>query len=125
MEKFQTSDIPKTERIQRLVDHLYEHMPVIESARAKLLTESYKATENEPIITRRAKAFAHILRHIPIIIRDDELIVGSSTLAPRGCQTYPEFSYQWLEDELDTVETRSADSFLYCRGDKRGASRSA
>ena len=86
-------------------------MPVIESARAKLLTESYKATENEPIITRRAKAFAHILRHIPIIIRDDELIVGSSTLAPRGCQTYPEFSYQWLEDELDTVETRSADPF--------------
>lgn len=111
MEKFQTSDIPKTERIQRLVDHLYEHMPVIESARAKLLTESYKATENEPIITRRAKAFAHVLRHIPIIIRDDELIVGSSTLAPRGCQTYPEFSYQWLEDELDTVETRSADPF--------------
>lgn len=111
MEKFQTSDIPKTERIQRLVDHLYEHMPVIESARAKLLTESYKETENEPIITRRAKAFAHILRHIPIIIRDDELIVGSSTLAPRGCQTYPEFSYQWLEDELDTVETRSADPF--------------
>ena len=84
---------------------------MIESARAKLLTESYKATENEPIITRRAKAFAHILRHIPIIIRDDELIVGSSTLAPRGCQTYPEFSYQWLEDELDTVETRSADPF--------------
>lgn len=111
MEKFQTSDIPKTERIQRLVDHLYEHMPVIESARAKLLTESYKATENEPIITRRAKAFAHILRYIPIIIRDDELIVGSSTLAPRGCQTYPEFSYQWLEDELDTVETRSSDPF--------------
>lgn len=111
MEKFQTSDIPKTERIQRLVDHLYEHMPVIESARARLLTESYKATENEPIITRRAKAFAHILRHIPIIIREDELIVGSSTLAPRGCQTYPEFSYQWLEDELDTVETRSADPF--------------
>ena len=111
MERFHTSDIPKTERIQRLVDHLYEHMPVIESARAKLLTESYKATENEPIITRRAKAFAHILRHIPIIIREDELIVGSSTLAPRGCQTYPEFSYQWLEDELDTVETRSADPF--------------
>ena len=37
--------------------------------------------------------------------------MGSSTLAPRGCQTYPEFSYQWLEDELDTVETRSADPF--------------
>ena len=119
MEKFQTSDIPKTDRIQRLVDHLYQHMPVIESARARLLTESYKATENEPIITRRAKAFAHILRHIPIIIREDELIVGSSTLAPRGCQTYPEFSYQWLEDELDTVETRSADPFYIAEETKQ------
>ena len=111
MEKFQTSDIPKSPRITRLVDHLYEKMPVIESARAKLITESYMETEGEPIITRRAKAFAHILRNIPIIIRDEELIVGSSTLAPRGCQTYPEYSFQWLEDELDTVETRSADPF--------------
>ena len=86
-------------------------MPVIESARAKLITESYKATEGQPVITRRAEAFAHILRNIPIIIRDNELIVGSSTIAPRGCQTFPEFSYQWLEDELDTVATRTADPF--------------
>lgn len=111
MEKFQTSDIPKSPRITRLVDHLYEKMPVIESARARLITESYMETEGEPIITRRAKAFAHILRNIPIIIRDEELIVGSTTIAPRGCQTYPEYSFQWLEDELDTVETRSADPF--------------
>ena len=111
MEKFQTSDIPKSPRIQKLVDALYEHMPVIESSRAKLLTESYKETEGEPIITRRAKAFAHILHHIPIIIRDNELIVGSSTIAPRGCQTFPEFSYEWLEAELDTVATRTADPF--------------
>ena len=111
MEKFQTSDIPKSPRIQKLVDALYAHMPVIESARAKLITESYKETEGEPIITRRAKAFAHILHNIPIIIRDNELIVGSSTIAPRGCQTFPEFSYEWLEAELDTVATRTADPF--------------
>ena len=111
MEKFQTSDIPKSPRIQKLVDALYEHMQVIESARAKLITESYKETEGEPIITRRAKAFAHILHNIPIIIRDNELIVGSSTIAPRGCQTFPEFSYEWLEAELDTVATRTADPF--------------
>ena len=111
MEKFQTSDIPKSPRIQKLVDALYAHMPVIESARAKLITESYKETEGEPIITRRAKAFAHILHNIPIVIRDNELIVGSSTIAPRGCQTFPEFSYEWLEAELDTVATRTADPF--------------
>ncbi len=100
MEKYNTSEIPKSSRITRLVDHLYAKMPEIESYRAKLITESYKETEDQPIITRRAKAFSHILHNIPIIIRDEELIVGSNSIAPRGCQTFPEFSFQWLEDEL-------------------------
>lgn len=116
---FNTTDIPKSSRIPKLVEALYAHMPVIESARAKLITESYKATEGQPTITRRAEAFAHILRNIPTIIRDNELIVGSSTIAPRGCQTFPEFSYQWLEDELDTVETRSADPFYIAEETKQ------
>ena len=111
MEKYNLSEIPKSSRITRLVDHLYAKMPEIESYRAKLITESYKETEDQPIITRRAKAFSHILHNIPIIIRDEELIVGSNSIAPRGCQTFPEFSFQWLEDELDTVATRTADPF--------------
>ena len=116
---FNTTDVPKSSRIPKLIAALYAHMPVIESARAKLITESYKATEGQPTITRRAEAFAHILRNIPIIIRDDELIVGSSTIAPRGCQTFPEFSYQWLEDELDTVATRTADPFYIAEETKQ------
>ncbi len=71
------------------------------------------------MIIRRAKAFAHILENIPIIIRDLELIVGSTTIAPRGCQTYPEFSYEWLEAEFDTVETRAADPFYISEQTKR------
>ena len=102
--QYETSDIKKTARIDRLIATLFAKMPEIEPARAKLITESYKETENEPMIIRRAKAFAHILENIPIIIREDELVVGSTTLAPRGCQTYPEFSYEWLEAEFDTVE---------------------
>lgn len=108
---YNSEKIPRTDRIGRLVDHLFAKMPEIESARAVLLTESYRQTEDEPIIIRRAKAFEHILKNIPIIIRGEELIVGSTTIAPRGCQTYPEFSYEWLEAEFDTVETRSADPF--------------
>lgn len=103
--------VKKSERIARLISDLYAKMPEIEADRAVLLTESYKATEGEPIITRRAKAFKHILENIPITIRPDELIVGSATKAPRGCQTFPEFSYSWLEDEFDTIEQRSADPF--------------
>ncbi len=108
---YDSTEISKSKRISKLVDDLYAKMPEIESARAVLITESYKQTENEPMVIRRAKAFQHILENIPIIIRDQELIVGSTTIAPRGCQTYPEFSYEWLEEEFDTVETRSADPF--------------
>ena len=117
--QYEVADIKKTERIDRLVSHLFARMPEIESARARLITESYRTTEQEPVIIRRAKAFVHILEHIPIIIREDELVVGSSTIAPRGCQTYPEFSYEWLEAEFDTVATRSADPFYISEEAKR------
>ena len=103
--------IEKSARIDKLVDALYEKMPEIESARGILVTESYKATEDLPIIRRRSAAFAHILENLPIVIRDDELVVGSATVAPRGCQVFPEYSYEWLEAEFETVATRSADPF--------------
>lgn len=119
MEKYYTLEIPKTDRIPKLVAHLYAKMPEIESARARLITESYKETEALPVIMRRAKAFEHILDNIPIIIRENELIVGSTTIAPRGCQTYPEFSYKWLEEEFETVATRKADPFYIADQTKR------
>ena len=118
--KFYTEPIEKSPRIEKLVDALYGRMPEIEADRAVLLTESYRATEGEPIITRRAKAFRHILRHIPITIRDNELIVGSATRSPRGCQVFPEYSFEWLQSEFDTVATRTADPF-YISEETKGA----
>ena len=108
---YKVVDVPKPERITRLIDRMYDHLPEIEADRAVLLTESYKQTEGEPIITRRAKAFAHILENLPIVIREDELVVGSNSTKSRGCQVFPEYSYSWLESEFDTVATRSADPF--------------
>jgi len=109
--KFYTKPIEKSPRIPKLVAALYEKMPEIEADRGVLITEAYKRTEGQPIITRRAYAFKHILENIPIVIRDNELIVGSATKAPRGCQVFPEYSFEWLESEFDTLATRSADPF--------------
>ena len=119
MKNFDLSRSPKTERIARLVEDLYAKMPEIESARAVLYTESFRQTENQPMVLRKAKAFAHVLDQIPIIIRPNELIVGSSTLAPRGCQTFPEFSFEWLEQEFDTVANREADPFFIAEETKK------
>ena len=119
MKTFYDGEIAKSPRIQRLIDHLYENMPVIEANRAVILTESYKATEDEPIIMRRAKAFYAICEKLPIIIRPDELIVGSNTIAPRGCQVFPEYYFSWMEDEFDTVSTRYADQFYISEDTKK------
>jgi len=114
----------RTPRIAGLVDMLYADLPEIEAARALIVTESYKSTEHLPLILRRAYAFAAIMEKIPIVIRDGELIVGSSTIAPRGCQTFPEYSHEWLEAEFGTIAARAADPF-YISGDTCAALREA
>ena len=64
-----------------------------------------------PIIIRRAKAVEKILTEIPIAVRDNELITGSLTVSVHGCQIYPEYSFDWVEKEFDTMATRMADPF--------------
>lgn len=119
MKTFNTTDLPRTERIGKLLDDLFAKMPEIECERAVLLTESYKQTENLPIVKRRALSFEHILENIPITIRDNELIVGSATKSPRSCQVFPEYSFEWLEAEFDTVEKREADPFYISEETKK------
>jgi formate C-acetyltransferase len=118
MKIYNDSEIKKSPRISKLVEDLYAKLPAIEADRAVILTESYKKTEGDPIISRRAKAFKAICEELPITIRSGELIVGSNSIAPRGCQVFPEYSFEWLESEFDTLETRSADPFYIAEDTK-------
>lgn len=112
MKVFNFKEIAKSERIDKLKEALFESKPEIESSRAVLLTESYKQTEGMPIIKRRSAAFRNILEKLPVIIRPNELVVGSTTVKSRSCQVFPEYSYKWLEEEFETIQTRSADPFV-------------
>ena len=118
MAEFSTPDILMSPRIEKLITDLYSLTPQIEVDRAVLLTESYKETEGQPIVRRRALAFSHVLKNIPITIRDNELIVGSATKRPRSCQIFPEYSFEWIEEELDTIDKRSADPFYISEENK-------
>lgn len=111
MKDIYTAEIPKTDRIQKLIDDLYSGTPTIESTRAEIITESYKNTEGMPLYIRKSRAFKALCEKLPVVIRDDELVVGCNCVARRGCPTFPEFSNKWLEDEFETVATRSADPF--------------
>ncbi|MBQ3927824.1 MAG: glycyl radical protein, partial [Clostridia bacterium] len=116
---FKIYETEMTERVKKLMDATYGGKPTLESDRAVLITESYKQTENLPIEMRRALALKHILENLPIAIRDNELIVGCNTKAPRSSQVFPEFSFEWIEQELDTMEHRAADPFVVSEEDKK------
>ncbi|MDS0528238.1 glycyl radical protein [Clostridium sp. SHJSY1] len=100
-----------TERVERLKKVIVEAVPYVESERAVLVTESYKETEGLSPILRRAKAAEKIFNNLPITIRDDELVVGAITKNPRSTEICPEFSYDWVAKEFETMGTRIADPF--------------
>jgi len=99
-------------RIKRLKERFYKDKFYVDSERAVLVTDSYKKTEGEPIVVRRAKALKNILENIRVYILPDELIVGHAASKPRSAQVFPEMAVDWLERELDQLETRSQDPFI-------------
>jgi formate C-acetyltransferase len=52
--------------------------------RSRLMTESFKQTDGQAMVVRRAKALAHVLDNMGIFIRDWERIVGYQTSSPEG-----------------------------------------
>ena len=69
--------------------------------RARLYTESFRATEGLPMVVRRALALAHILDQMTIYILEDELIVGNFASDPRALPMYPEEGQDWIDQALD------------------------
>lgn len=101
-----------SERIWSLRQRIFETTPEIFADRAEIITESYIKTQGQPYLMRRAIAFRDILERIDICITPGELIVGSNTSKPRGCQVFPEYDMSYVIDELDMFEHRKADRFI-------------
>lgn len=69
--------------------------------RAKLVTESYKETEGEPIVLRRAKALAKVLDNMTIYIGPHDKIVGNYSSDPDSLIHYPELFWRWLDKQIE------------------------
>lgn len=98
-------------RIQKLVARFNDAAPSVCIERALAFTASHEATEGLPLIVRRAKAFREVCERIPVVIFDDELVVGSPGAVQRPGSLCPEISWKWLRDELDTIGSRAGDPY--------------
>ena len=66
-----------SQRIEKLKEGILTRKYRLCVEHARLVTESFKQTDGEPQVLRRAKAFANVLDNITIFIEDGELIVGN------------------------------------------------
>lgn len=102
----------QSERTRKLRAWIRDVVPHVCHERAVLITESFKASEGEPMPTRRAKAMEHILENMTIWIHEGELIVGNMASKPRSAPVFPETSATWLPKELHTLWERPVDKFF-------------
>jgi len=62
--------------LSRLKERTLKRLEEVRLHRARLVTQSYRRTEGEPAVLRRAKALARFFRQAPLEIFDEEQLVG-------------------------------------------------
>ena len=111
------------ERIQRLRKELTEQKPYVDGERCKIFTESMKTTDGLPIIIRRAKSFYEVLDKMTVWVKPGELIVGNMAKYAKSSPVFPEYSAQWILEELDGKpyrwEDRPGDKFYILPEDEK------
>jgi len=108
-----------TERILALKRQYMSWKPSITTHRAKAITKIYKENPGMPKILLRGKCFRYCCETAPLVIQENELIVGNPTGAPRAGAFAPDIAWRWMQDELDTIETRDQDPFYISPEDKK------
>lgn len=100
-------------RVNRVRKRVFDTEQAVEEHRAVLITEGYEKFHRESQAIKCAKAVAYVFENLPINIWPDELIAGECAAAPRRGAVYPEYSVNWLMDELkgDRIAHRSEDRY--------------
>ena len=100
------------ERIQKLKRELVEVRPEICTERLIMITDAYQKYQAYPIIMKRAEAQRDILTQMSIYIEDGQLLAGNQASKPRSAPLFPEYSWDWIYDEIDQFEHRASDVFF-------------
>ena len=75
--------------------------------RSRLLTESYKETEGEPMVIRRAKALERILTGMDLYIQGWERIVGNNVPTPQGLYFGIDMNWRSVRRVVNSEEGRT------------------
>ena len=100
-----------TPRMKAFREEMLDEKPYIDAERAVLATEAYRAHQNQPNVMKRALMLEKILDNMTIYIEDKTLIAGNQATKNRNAPIFPEYTMEFVIDELDTFEKRDGDVF--------------
>ena len=100
-----------TERMRAFREEMLDEKPYVDAERAILATESYKTSQNQPNVMKRALMLEHILDNMSIYIEDKTLLAGNQATKNRNAPVFPEYTMGFIIDELDKFEKRDGDVF--------------
>lgn len=101
-----------TERIERIRQNYINSKPSVSYERARIWTESHKKTEGQSVPIRRAMAFKDACDQLAVNIYGDELIVGAIGEFRKCGILTPEFSWVWVDREMDNFDKRVQDPYI-------------
>ncbi|MDR0884951.1 MAG: choline trimethylamine-lyase [Clostridiales Family XIII bacterium] len=108
-----------TQRQVLLKENFLKQVPSITTHRARAITKIAKENPGMPKIMLRAKCFKYCCETAPLVIQDNELIVGAPCGAPRAGAFSPDIAWRWMVDEIDTIGSRPQDPFYISEEDKK------
>ena len=100
-----------TERMNDYRESVLDKKPYICAERALLATEAYQEHQNQPSVMKRALMLKNILEKMSIYIEDETLIVGNQAGSNKDAPIFPEYTLEFVIDELDKFEKRDGDVF--------------
>lgn len=100
-----------TKRMKEFREEVLDEKPYIDAERAILATEAYKENLNQPRVMVRAKMLEKILNHMSIYIEDKSFLAGNQATKNRNAPIFPEYTMEFVLNELDQFEKRDGDVF--------------
>ena len=92
-------------------EEVLDEKPYIDAQRAILATLAYKENLNQPRVMVRAKMLEKVLDNMSIYIEDKSLLAGNQATKNRNAPIFPEYTMEFVMNELDQFEKRDGDVF--------------
>ena len=100
-----------TDRMAEFREEVLDEKPYIDAERAVLATKAYKENQNLPRVMVRAEMLKKILEEMSIYIEKNTLIVGNQATKNKNAPIVPEYTLEFVMNELDLFEKRDGDVF--------------